>query len=331
MVAGGVGLLGSWVLWLAASSSSSSNQKDATAPTTTITTSSSWHVCLSPGCVGDGAHATLAKLKALAPPGTQICPGPCESQCGKGPIVTATTVVMNHEGTTVAAVRANANQKKVIYSRMTGDALLDLLLLANNSNKNSGIVPPPYDDEMNPCLLEGYELVEQANEYFRIQQDYKRAIPLYEAGIEMALTPAKEMVQLDEGVLGGPNEDVEKEMWPVGRLEWLVRAYSDCAKAHLAEAAAAANVVEDQKTMSMDRARVLAEAACDLSHRADMDSLEQLAQVHQASNNPAGELNALQSLLDLPEEESSANNVANRRRLLGFRRAKLERELNSSS
>jgi len=322
MLAGG-GLV-SWVLWLAASSSS--NQKDASTPT--IITSS-WHVCLSPGCVADGAHATLAKLKALAPPGTQICPGPCESQCGKGPIVTA---VVNHETTAATTtVRANANQKKVIYSRMTGNALLDLLLLANN-NSNSGIVPPTYD-EMNPCLLEGYELVEQANDYFRIQHDYKRAIPLYEAGIELAVTPAMEMVQLDaeQGVLGDPNKDVEKEMWSVGRLEWLVRAYCDCAKAHLAEAAAA----EDQKTMSMDRARVLAEAACDLSHRVDMDSLEQLAQVYQASNNPAGELNALQSLLDLPEEDamssSTNNNVANRRRLLGFRRAKLERELNSSS
>jgi hypothetical protein len=229
--------------------------------------------------------------------------------------------VNHNEGTT-----NKANQNKLIYSRMTGDALLNLLL------------------EMNPCLLEGYELVEQANEYFLKQQDYKRAIPLYEAGIEMAVNPATELVQLDEGILGMKCDAEQNILWSsVGRqrLEWLVRAYCDCAKAHLAEAAATNKdvVVDDEdntkRTMSiiMERARVLAKAACELSNRADMDSLDQLAQVYQASNNPVGELEALQSLLDLPEDPDStvSNNVANRRRLLGFRRAKLERELNSSS
>ena len=238
----------------------------------------SFQVCLSPGCIADGAHQTLAKLQALAPPGVEIGKGTCESLCGKGPIVTQPVGYKN----------------KVIHRRISGDALLDLL---SNS----------IEYEMDPALVQGYELVAQAQECF-LKKEYEKAISLYKEGIGMALDPAERLVQSEEQQEGGGLPP---------RLEWLVRAYCEQAEAHLA-------------VKGVTDALVAAQEACDLSNNADALSLETLAQVCQVSNNAQGELKALQSLFALPDDPKMSLDVANRRRTLGFRLAKLERELNAA-
>ena len=59
-----------------------------TVPSNDSTPKLSFSVCLSPGCVADGAQATLDKLQALAPPTVvTVEAGTCESLCGSGPIV----------------------------------------------------------------------------------------------------------------------------------------------------------------------------------------------------------------------------------------------------
>ena len=44
-------------------------------------------VCLSPGCIADGADEILEKMQALAQPTSEIKAGVCVSLCGNGPVV----------------------------------------------------------------------------------------------------------------------------------------------------------------------------------------------------------------------------------------------------
>lgn len=227
----------------------------------------SFQVCLSPGCAADGACETLDKLQALAPPQVEVSAGTCESLCGSGPVVSF----------------HGEDFKKVIHKRVAGKALLDLLLSHY---------------PIHPSLLEGYELVAQAKQYF-LKKDYQRAIPLYERGIQMALVPTKEQFQDDETQDG---------------MRWLVRAYAQEAEAHLAIA-------------DFQGALASAQAACNLSNHMDSHSLEVLANICQVRKDARGELGALQRLFALPQDPNMPREVANQRRTLGFRLQKLEREL----
>lgn len=231
----------------------------------------SFQVCLSPGCVADGAHKTLDKLQALAPPQVEISAGTCESLCGNGPVVS----------------QCSKEKNKIIHRRISGDALLDLL--------------SEYAIDAN--LLEGYDLVSQAQDLFQ-KKLYEESIPLYEKGIGMALEPATVLLESD---------DREEQDEMPQRLEWLVQAYREEAEARLQ--------VND-KEGALDSAR----SACDLSNNADAQSLDVLATVCQALNDAAGELDALKAYFALPEDPNVSREVANRKRTLGFRLAKLERE-----
>lgn len=230
----------------------------------------SFQVCLSPGCVADGAHKTLDKLQALAPPQVDISPGTCESLCGNGPVVSS----------------ESSEAKRMIHRRISGEALLDLL--------SEYTIPPQ--------LLDGYDLVAQAQDLF-VKKDYDAAIPLYEEGIGLALEPAKELLLLDE------TDDAEVPQ----RLQWLVRASREEAQARL-------------EVGDKEGALVSARRACDLSNNADVPSLDTLATVCQALKDNAGELKALQAMFALPQDPNMPREEANRRRTLGFRLAKLERE-----
>lgn len=231
----------------------------------------SFQVCLSPGCVADGAHKTLDKLRAVAPSHAEINAGTCESLCGNGPIVS----------------QVSGEKKKIIHRRISGDALLALLT----------------DYAVDPALLEGYDLVSQAQDYFR-KKKYQEAILLYEKGIRIALEPARDLLETDE------HDEMPKQ------FDWLVRAYREEAEAKL-------QVNDAQGSL------VSARAACDLSNNGDAPSLDMLATICQALSDANEELNALQAYFALPEDPNMPREVANRRRTLGFRLAKLEREVAS--
>jgi tetratricopeptide (TPR) repeat protein len=116
-------------------------------------------VCLSPGCMADGASEALVKLQALAPSDWTVEEGGCESLCGKGPIVIQ-----------------NPETKKILHKRISGDALLTLLeeLEAN--------VPD--------TMVQGYNIIAQADEAVK-KKSNEKAVQLYEEGISMALEAAK--------------------------------------------------------------------------------------------------------------------------------------------
>mmetsp|Transcript_2892 Transcript_2892/g.4671 ORF Transcript_2892/g.4671 Transcript_2892/m.4671 type:complete len:243 (+) Transcript_2892:41-769(+) len=219
-------------------------------------------VCLSPGCVADGAQSSLDKLQALAP--FTVVEGGCESLCGKGPVV-------------ISSNCEDVDQKKIVHKRIAGSSLVQLLedLEAN--------VPTE--------LVQGYELMENANEA-AAAKSFEKAIPLFEEGIRMALEPAKA-----HG----------------GSLTWLGRALRSLATCQLA-------------TFQKEAALQAIQQATDLDP-SDAESWDVQAQVCEALKDSQGECNALQAYFALPTADELERTVANRRRTLGFRLQKLEREL----
>jgi hypothetical protein len=77
-------------------------------------------------------------------------------------------------------------------------------------------------------------------------------------------------------------------------------------------------------------ARLAADEACALANNGqDVESLDVLVQVHQARGDSKAELNALTKLVALLDEKEPllSRQEQNKRRQLGFRRTKLEREV----
>ena len=110
-------------------------------------------VCLSPGCMADGAPLVLERLSALTPLSIEVKPGTCQSLCGKGPIVIQ-----------------NGIERKTIYKRIKRDSLLKML-------KDDLGISVPLD------LINSLDLIEQAQEAANAKM-YDKAIELYHEGME---------------------------------------------------------------------------------------------------------------------------------------------------
>lgn len=228
-----------------------------------LATSRCLEVCLSPGCMADGARASLEKLQALAP--FPVTEGGCESLCGKGPIV-------------IALNSKNGEEKKYLHKRIAGKSLLQLL--------------DDLETDVPTELVQGYELIENANEAADANK-FNKAIPLFEEGITMAINTAKA-----HG----------------GSLVWLGRALRSLAICQL-------------KVYEKEAALQAIEQATELDP-SDAESWDVQAQIFEALNNAQGEFDALQAYFALPTNEADLPRpVANRRRTLGFRLQRLEREL----
>jgi tetratricopeptide (TPR) repeat protein len=119
-------------------------------------------VCLSPGCLADGARETLEKLQALCPSANvAIEEGVCVSLCGKGPVVIQ-----------------NPDTKKMLHKRVEGEVVLKLL------QEELGTQVPN-------ALLEGYDLVLKANQAAS-KKSHQEAVELYQKAIDTSITLAKE-------------------------------------------------------------------------------------------------------------------------------------------
>jgi len=123
-------------------------------------------VCISPGCVADGAQKTLAKLKALAPP-SKVCVenGKCQSLCGKGPVLIQ---------------QEDSSERRVNFKYMKDEKLIPFLESCVDDDDWS----IPND------LLEGYDLVAEGMELFT-KKKYNEASLQLKQGIKQALAPAQ--------------------------------------------------------------------------------------------------------------------------------------------
>jgi tetratricopeptide (TPR) repeat protein len=218
-------------------------------------------VCLSPGCMADGALASMEKLQALVP--FPVVEGGCESLCGKGPVVIGT---------------GDGESKKTLYKRIAGSSLLQLL--------------EDLEADVPTDLVQGYELIENAYDATKTK-DYEKAIAMLEEGINLALGPAKA-----HG----------------GSMIWLGRALRSLATRQLA-------------TFENEAALAAIDQATEFDPT-DTESWDVKAQVCEALKDAPGECAALQAYFAIPTvSEELPRAVANRRRTLGFRLQKLEREV----
>jgi tetratricopeptide (TPR) repeat protein len=268
-----------------------------------------YEVCLSPGCIADGASQTLEKLQALAPPNVIVKAGSCSSLCGNGPVL----VVHSSSGTDNNDP-PNMNKKVVTkkHRKVSGAKILELL--EGNDQKNSGSTGPP------EALIEGYELVLQADDLFAKSKDYAQAVQLYEKALAIAFRPAmdlqtaRDQMQKGEDLSSSTATSMTTTKQPTG-LQWLIRARCNEATCKL-------------RLGDVGGALFAAQGACNLSRNTSAGSLVVLSQVYQQKRDAAAELQALQTMFALPVVYVSKLTFAqqNQRRELGFRLAKLERE-----
>ena len=299
---------------LAARSSSlgnNNNRNDKNKPAIRRCKLTTYEVCLSPGCIADGASQTLEKLQALAPPNGIVKAGSCSSQCGNGPIL----VVHSSSGADNDD-SPNMNKKVVTkkYHKVSGAKILNLL--EGNGENDSGSTGPP------EALIEGYELVLQADDLFTKSKDYAQAVQLYEKALAIAFRPAMDLQtardQMQRGEdLSSSSSSTTKQ--PSG-LQWLIRARCNEATCKL-------------QLDDVGGALFAAQGACNLSRNTSAESLIVLSQVYQQKRDAAAELQALQTMFALPvdEEIKLSFTQQSQRRELSFRLAKLEREASASS
>lgn len=240
---------------------------------TLLRTAKTYEICISPGCVADGADQLLSKMQALAPSEMMVKPGDCVSLCGNGPI----------------ALEGNKKYRKVSEVK-----LIELLFGEEGMNAQQ------------QSVLDAFNLVMEADGFLK-QKNYEKAVELYGKGIEMGLEPAMSAVET------ATDDDESSSM--NASLQWLVNAREQ-------EATAKLNLGD------VDGAVVSAQSACEISSNSSLGALEILQESYaKLGNNPKGELETLQLYFSLPEPTKMTTMQSNKRRNLGFRLQKLEREV----
>jgi tetratricopeptide (TPR) repeat protein len=186
------------------------------------------------------------------------------------------------------------NNKK--FRRISGQKLLDLLFEEQEMNFQQ------------KAIVGGYDLITQADDMVATK-NYQEAVRLYEEATSLAFQPAKELQAARDDEIGVS----EFPTVPSG-LIWLINAKQR-------EATSRMNMGD------MDGAIEAAKLACELSQNASPEAFEVLHEMYQSKGDASGELSALRALFGLPPEpQKPSTTVANKRRTLGFRLAKLERE-----
>ena len=143
-----------------------------------VTATKTLEVCVSPGCVADGAETALLKLQALASSDVAITRGVCCSLCGNGPITRDPESGKKHR-------KITTNQK-----------ILQLLELEDNRDPNQ------------EAVLEGIDLCLKGDQDLQ-RRNYKGASQNYAKGMERGMSAAI--------VLGGDTNPVALE-WVIKAL-----------------------------------------------------------------------------------------------------------------
>lgn len=237
-------------------------------------------VCLSPGCLADGAETTLRQLQALAPHHVSVQPGVCCSLCGNGPIV----------------LEQGNNNKK--HRRVTTPDKLLSILFGNDENDETMLT----NDVQ--VVVDSLQLIAKAQEAYAARKP-DEAAALFAQGVETGFDAAQRLHQQRKLESNDDNND--------DGLQWIVQA----------------RVGETRARLDMNDVEGAVRAA-EAGLKSAPQSLELIELWHQAcqtKGDEAGELKALQTFFDAPVPEKQTTMQANKRRQLGFRLAKLEREL----
>jgi hypothetical protein len=158
-------------------------------------------VCLSPGCLADGAEGVLLKMQALvATPDMEVVSGVCCSLCGNGPVV----------------MDVECGKK---YRKVSEQKILDILL-QDEATSSSSL------DPNQQAVLEGFNLCFEGGEALN-NNDYSAAVEKFSMGIDMGLEAA---LVLDEQ---RKSDDDTGATTASNGLKWLIVARCNEAKAKL--------------------------------------------------------------------------------------------------
>jgi tetratricopeptide (TPR) repeat protein len=303
--------------------SSSSSSSSSSSTTTTASAIMNLEVCMSPGCIADGANEALLKLQALSSTsksstltgtgtgtGTDaaivVQPGVCCSLCGNGPVVFD-----------------KSNNKKYRNVLSSNTKILDIILSSSflddddNGNDNGN----DYRNNMNK-ILDGINICFDGDEALKAK-DYIGAIEKYSMAIDIGMNNPIIINSLIK------KQQDDTTTTKTAALNWLINAHCNKAKSLL--------VIKD-----IDGAIISAEKASELSLQTSIESFIILQDAYQKRNSNKGEnndtvreLHVLQSLFDLLELHDSSQPVSkkkkskpimdvNKRRTLGFRLTKLQ-------
>lgn len=267
-------------------------------------------VCLSPGCVADGADGVLLKLRALSAScggNVDVAPGVCCSLCGNGPIAQEPATGKKHR-------KLTSNQK-----------ILGLLSLDSSDL-----------DPNQAAVLEGIDAFLRGEEDLK-RKNYKGALQQYAKGLETGMTAAIALGASSSNKYTNDtdnDEDNDEDNIAMGTttsgsasLQWVIQALCGEATAKL-------------NTKDTDGAVLSSGTAYQLSNKTSARALEVLQEAYQTRGDDRLELEALEALFVRYEaqekEEASIPRArrkrrtpmeANKRRTLGFRLSSLQSSL----
>jgi tetratricopeptide (TPR) repeat protein len=181
----------------------SGNQRTSSSTTTLLlfdAKMTTYEVCLSPGCVADGAESTLLKMQALAPPNLCVQGGVCCSLCGNGPVVFGDD---------------NKKHRKVSETKL-------LSLLYGEEGLNG----------QQEAVLEAFNVVVEADAAMK-SNDCEKAVALYEKGLCVGMQAALDLEEARRNnILEMIPEEPPSSLTPPGLL-WLIKARKNEAAAKL--------------------------------------------------------------------------------------------------
>lgn len=246
-------------------------------------------VCLSPGCLADGAQATLQKLQALSNgKNIKVQKGVCCSLCGNGPVV------------------LNRNQK--IRKVSSNDKILKLL---------------PDDDNENgrfQNILKSFELIEQAQTSVK-SRNFAQGAELFQQGVDLGIS------QFANG------------SFSLAQVSYLVDALQGQTLALLqvpGSGSKASAVDSAQRSVDLIRHSgdpIEENEEAMLSYYSSLECLQEALESCNKgvpkidSNILSKELLVLRELMQLAEPSGLSSTQKNKRRSLGFRLQKLEKEV----
>ena len=254
-------------------------------PTTTL------EVCLSPGCLADGAQDTLQKLQALIPQdgNVEVKRGVCCSLCGNGPVV------------------LNGNQK--IRKVSSSDKILKIL-----EEMDDGVVPSLQSEK----ILESFDLIQEARAAAK-SRDFGKATDLFQQVLDIGSDQLAEgySIRQVEYLVQSSQEQMRSFAQMPGK-ESKEKAIAAAQRGvDLINAAVDKDLDEDEAILlrysSLECLQEATEAFCKSVPKPPQDLLKE-------------ELTTLQALLEMTPSNLSTQQK-NKQRSLGFRLQKLEKEV----
>ena len=254
-------------------------------------------MCLSPGCVADGAEGVLLKLQALAPScaatttieentNIVVARGVCCKLCAYGPAARDRMTGRKHRKL------ADSNQKIV--------ALLSL---------DAGITMDPNQE----AVLEAIDLCLKGDADLQ-RKKYKGAIQHYAKGIQRGMNAA---------ITLNSSNDNDND---TSALQWVVQALCNEATAKLHTKDTDGTIISAQTAYMLSQKR----------SSKSLEALQEAYQTRGDDTNERMVLKALFALYEQQEQDEAASNIpkarrkrpdpmeANKRRNLGFRLSKLQ-------